>query len=106
MGHWAVSGLMGEETFAKQDTGLGREDGDAQHQPPGFQLFSALPSGRRPVRAPGQGWLNDWPGRGHVSICLPQGVATPGRGRRALWGPLPWSLLWCVPQGHGPLHGL
>lgn len=95
---------MGGETFAKQDTGLGGEDGGAQDQPPGFQLFLALPSGRRPVHAPGQGWLNDWPGRGHIRTC-------PRRGghaleRQACFMGAPWSLLWWVPQGHGPLHGL
>lgn len=56
-----------------------------------------------------------WPARGYMSACPLQGMATPGRGGRALWC-IPvtsvvgtagtWATAWSIVRGGDPREGV
>lgn len=82
-----------EETFAKQDTGLGGKM-EVLRTGAWFSVcFRPCPVEEGRVRPPGR--LG-----GYMSACPLQGMATPGRRRAVLYG-ASRSLLWWVPQGVG-----
>lgn len=50
-----------------------------------------------------------WPARGYISACPLQGVATPGRGGRALWCIPVTSVVgpaWSIVRGGDPREGV
>lgn len=86
----ALSGLraVGGELARERDVG-GRNVCQAGHS---FRKRGWRHSGQGPWFSVVLGFAllkkasaSTWPARGYISTCPPRGVATPGRGRCALW---------------------